>query len=179
MNARGARHGYCPGDRPLFKGKFPHSRPKSVTGKVSPDVHQGSHPMTRGQAPHIIQTDPKHEEGEPPHKERATTPRLCAPSFSEQPTVRKTNRRTRSMQLPHGYVPLHLRLNQRSKRRTATQEAYKRPAVVRPLSFAATDGTTWGPRPTCHATGAPVTGCGKIALPLAPMPRLLRVAAED
>jgi hypothetical protein len=32
--------------------------------------------------------------------------------------------------------------------------------------------------PTCHATGAPVTKCGKIAPPLAPMPRLLRVVAE-
>jgi hypothetical protein len=34
---------------------------------------------TGGQAPHVIQTDPKHEEGEPPHKERTTAPRLCAP----------------------------------------------------------------------------------------------------
>jgi hypothetical protein len=33
--------------------------------------------------------------------------------------------------------------------------------VVRPLTFAATGGPTWGPRPTCHATGAPVTGCRK------------------
>jgi hypothetical protein len=27
------------------------------------------------------------------------------------------------------------------------QEAYNRPAVVRPLSFAATGGPTWGPGP--------------------------------
>ena len=28
MNARGARHGYCPGDGPLFKGGFPTHAPK-------------------------------------------------------------------------------------------------------------------------------------------------------
>jgi hypothetical protein len=64
------------------------------------------------------------------------------------------------------------------KRRTATQEAYNRPVVVRPLSFAATGGPTRGPRPTCHATGAPVTGCGKIAPPLAPMARLFGTVTE-
>jgi hypothetical protein len=47
-----------------------------------------------------MQTDPKHEEGAPPHKERATALRLCAPSFPGQPAARKTNRRTRSMQPP-------------------------------------------------------------------------------
>jgi hypothetical protein len=54
MNARGARHGYCPGDGPFFlKGEFPHSCPKSVTGKVSSDAHRGSHSMTRGARPHM------------------------------------------------------------------------------------------------------------------------------
>jgi hypothetical protein len=32
---------------------------------------------------------------------------------------------------------------------------------VRPVSFAATGGPTRRPRPTCHATGAPVTECRK------------------
>jgi hypothetical protein len=53
----------------------------------------------------------------------------------------------RSVQLPRGHTPLHLRRNQRSRRRTATQEAYNRPVVVCPLSFAATGGSTWGPGP--------------------------------
>jgi hypothetical protein len=83
------------------------------------------------------------------------------------------------MQPPRGYAPLHIRRNQRSKRRTATKEAYNRPAVVRPLSFAATGGPTWGPKPTCHATGVLIIGCGKIAPLLAPMPRLLGAVAED
>jgi hypothetical protein len=69
------------------------------------------------------------------------------------------------MQPPRSYAPLRLRRNQRSKRRTATKEVYNRPTVVRPLSFA--------------ATGAPITGCRKIALPLAPMPRLLGAVMED
>jgi hypothetical protein len=48
------------------------------------------------------------QEGEPPHKERATALRLIA---------------------------FHLHRNQRSRRRTAAQEACNRPAVVRPLGF--------------------------------------------
>jgi hypothetical protein len=68
------------------------------------------------------------QEGEPPHKERATAPRLCAPSASLQP-------------------------------------------VVQPLA--------WGPRPTCHAPGVPVSGCRKVAPSLAPIPRLLEAIVED
>jgi hypothetical protein len=82
------------------------------------------------------------QEGESPHKERATAPRLCAPTFLPKPAVEKANHRAGSVQSP---------------------------AVVRYLSFAATSGPTWGPRPTCHATGAPVTRCGRIAPPLAPI----------
>jgi hypothetical protein len=164
---------------PFLKVDFPTRAPKRH-GQSLPRRAPGFPPYdTGGQAPHVIQTDRKHEEGEPPHKERVTTPRLCAPSFSGQPTIRKTNRRTRSMQPHRGYAPCQLRRNQRSKRQTATQEAYNHPAVVRPFNFAATGGPTWGPRPTCHTPGAPVTGCGKIAPPLAPMPRLLGAATED
>jgi hypothetical protein len=35
-------------------------------------------------------------EDEPPHKERATTPWLCASSFSPKPAVKKANRHARS-----------------------------------------------------------------------------------
>jgi hypothetical protein len=68
------------------------------------------------------------QEGEPPHKERATAPRLCAPSSSPQP-------------------------------------------AVQPLA--------WGPRPTCHAPGAPVSAYREVAPPLAPVPHLLGATAED
>jgi hypothetical protein len=47
-----------------------------------------------GQAPHVIQANPK--------KERATALRLRAPSFSGQLAVMKANRCARGMQLPHG-----------------------------------------------------------------------------
>jgi hypothetical protein len=94
-------------------------------------------------------------------------------------STKKANHRTRSVQLPRSYAPPHLRSNQRPGRRTAAQGACNRPAVMRPLSFAATGGPTWGPRPTCHTTGAPVAGCGNIAPPLAPMPRLLGAIMKD
>jgi hypothetical protein len=54
------------------------------------------------------------QEGEPPHKERVTTPRLCAPSSSPRPTVKKANRRTRSVLPPRGNVPPRLHRSQRS-----------------------------------------------------------------
>jgi hypothetical protein len=74
------------------------------------------------------------QEGEPPHKEHATAPQLCAPSSSPKPAVKKANRHEGSVQPPCSCAP---------------------------LSFAATGGPTWGPRPTCQATSAPVTRCRK------------------
>jgi hypothetical protein len=123
-------------------------------------------------------------------------------------SAKKANRRTRSMPPPHGSTPLHLRRNQRSRRRTTAQGACNRPAVIRPFISAATSGQrgepphkeratatrlcapsaslqpvvqplAWGPRPTCHAPGAPVSGCREVAPPLAPIPRLLGAVAED
>jgi hypothetical protein len=151
-DARGARHDYYPGDRSLFKGDFPLA-PRGVTGKVSLGVHRGSRPMTRGAWTHA--------------------------SYRLAQSTKKANCRTRSVQPPRGYAPLHFRQNQRSRRRTATQEANNHPTVVRSLSFATIGGPRCGSRPTCHATGAPVVGCGKIAPPLAPMPRPLGAVTED
>jgi hypothetical protein len=54
------------------------------------------------------------QEDEPPHRERATAPRLCASSFSPKPAVKKANRRIGSTQPPHGCAPPHLRCNRRS-----------------------------------------------------------------
>jgi hypothetical protein len=137
----------------FLKADFP-LVPRSVTGKVSPDVHQGSHSMTWGPGltcrtswpearrrrtatqgacnrPVVIRpsifTTTSGQEGEPPHKEHATAPRLRAPSASLQP-------------------------------------------VIQPLA--------WGPRPTCHTSGAPVPGCRKVVLLLTPIPRLLEAVAE-
>jgi hypothetical protein len=123
-------------------------------------------------------------------------------------SAKKANRRTRSMPLPRGSTPLHLRCNQRSRRRTAAQGACNRRAVIRPFISATTSGQegepahkerataprlcapsaslqlvvqplAWGPRPTCHAPSAPVSGCKEVAPPLALIPRLLGAVAED
>jgi hypothetical protein len=61
-------------------------------------------------------------------------------SYKLARSAKKANCRTRSVQPPRGYVPLHLRRNQRSGRRTAAQGACNRPAVIRPFIFAATSG---------------------------------------
>jgi hypothetical protein len=152
-SGREARHGCYSRGEPLFKGRFPHSRPE-VSGEVSPDAHQGSHPMTRGPGLTCHTNWPKARrrlivaqgacnrpavihpfifaatsgpEGEPPHKTHATATRLCA--------------------------PFHLRRNQRSRRRTAAQGACNRPAVMRPLGFAAASGPTSGMKARAHILG--------------------------
>jgi hypothetical protein len=63
-------------------------------------------------------------------------------SYKLAQSAKKANCRTRSMPPPRGSAPLHLRRNQRSRRRTAAQGACNRPAVVCPLGFAATSGPT-------------------------------------
>ena len=52
MVARGARHGYYPGDRPLFKGRSPHSRPRSVTARSLPRRAPRFPPYDTGARPH-------------------------------------------------------------------------------------------------------------------------------
>jgi hypothetical protein len=88
--------------------------PQSVTGKVSPNAHQGSHPMTWGPGPTCHIAGLRREEGESSYKEHATAPRYCAPSPSPRPTVKKPNRRTRSVLPPRGSAHPCLRCNQRS-----------------------------------------------------------------
>jgi hypothetical protein len=50
------------------------------------------------------------------------------------------------VRLPHGYVPLHFRGNQRSGRRTAAQGACNRPTIKRPFTFAVTSGQRGEPQ---------------------------------
>jgi hypothetical protein len=94
-------------------------------------------------------------------------------SYKLTQNTKMANRRTQSMQPPRGQALSHPHRNQRSKRRTDTQEACNRTAVVHPFSFVATGGPAWRPGPTCHVTGAPVTTCKETTPPLAPMRRLL------
>jgi hypothetical protein len=83
------------------------------------------------------------------------------------------------MQRPHDQAPLHLRRNQRSKRRITAREACKRSTTEHPLSSATTGGPAQGPRPTRLVIGAPVTVCKEAAPPPAPMPCLLGTVTDS
>jgi hypothetical protein len=61
-----------------------------------------------------MQTDPKCEDGEPPHTKHATTPRVSALSSSPNPAVERAGRHARSVQPHHGCTPSQLRCNWRS-----------------------------------------------------------------
>jgi hypothetical protein len=111
--------------------------PRSVTSR-SPPMHT--------KAPSLWHWGPTLRNS---RKEHATALRLYALPSSPQPAVKKANRRTRSVQPSCGYTPFHLHRNQRSRRQTTAQGACNRPAVARPLSFAATGGSTSGMGAQC------------------------------
>jgi hypothetical protein len=127
MNARGARHGYCPKDQPFLKADFPTRAPKRH-GQSLPRCAPGFPPYDTGARPHM--------------------------SYRLTRSTKKANHRTRSMQPPHGYAPLHFHRNQRSGRRTATQGACNRPTVMRPFIFAETSSREGEP-PRRKRTTAP------------------------
>jgi hypothetical protein len=141
------RHGYRPRDRSLFKGRSPHSHPK----RHGQSLHQrapGFSPYDIGARSHTsYELTQNAKKGKPPHAKHVTAPRL--------------------------YAFPHPRRNQRSKGRTATQEACNRTTVVHPFVFVAFGSPAWRLGPTCHVTGAPVTTCKETAPPLALMPCLL------
>jgi hypothetical protein len=129
------RHGYCPGDRPLFKGGSPHSHPQASRA-TSPLTCSRVLPLRHGGwVPHVMRADPKRKGGEPPHVKHVTALRLQA--------------------LPH------LHRNQRTEGWNATQGAGNRTTVVHLFGFVASSGPTWRLGPACHVTGAPVTTCKK------------------
>jgi hypothetical protein len=127
MNARGMKHDYCSGDRSLLKGRFPHSRPEASRAK-SPQRAPGFPPYDTGARPHM--------------------------SYRLTRSTKKANHRTRSVQLPRGYAPLHFWSNQRSGKRTAAQGACNRPMVKRPFIFIVTSGQKGEP-PRKKRTTAP------------------------
>jgi hypothetical protein len=66
------RHGYRPGDRSLFKGGSPHSRPQASRAKSSPTCSRVLPLRHGGWVP------PETEEAKPPHAEHVIAPRLQA-----------------------------------------------------------------------------------------------------
>jgi hypothetical protein len=90
---------------PFLKADLP-TRALKRHGQSLPRRSPGFLPYGTGaRPPHVIKTDPKHEEGEPPHMEHATAPRLSAPSSSPKPAVERGNHHAGSVQPPHGYAP--------------------------------------------------------------------------
>jgi hypothetical protein len=112
---------------PFLKADFPTRAPKHH-GQSLPRRAPGFPPYDMGARPHM--------------------------SYSLTRSTKTANHRTRSVQLPHGYAPLHFQSNQPSGRRTAAQGACNRPAVKRPLIFAETSGRKGEP-PRRKRTTAP------------------------
>jgi hypothetical protein len=137
---------------PFLKADFPTRAPKRH-GQSLPRRAPGFPPYDTGARPHM--------------------------SYKLARSMKKANHRTRSVQLPRGYAPFIFEATSGQKGEPPRRKRTNAPRLCAPLSFAATGGPTWGPRPTRQATGAPVTGCGKITPPLAPIPRLLGAVAED
>jgi hypothetical protein len=97
------------GSIPLFIGRPPHLQPLASRAK-SPLTYSRVLPLRHGGwDPHVIRSDPKREEGEPPHARHVTVPRLQALS--------------------------HLRRNRWSKGWTATRQASNCTTTVRPFGF--------------------------------------------
>jgi hypothetical protein len=85
---------------PFLKADFPTRAPKRH-GQSLPRRALGCPPYDTGARPHMsYRLTRSTKKANHRIKEPATASRLCAPSFSEQPAVRKMNHRTRSMQSP-------------------------------------------------------------------------------
>jgi hypothetical protein len=109
------RHGQsfprcAPGLPPYDTGARPH-----MSCRLTRSTKKANHRTRSVQLPHsyapFIFEETSGQEGEPPHKEHATAPRLSAPSSSPKLAVEKANCHTRSAQLPRGYAPPQLRRN--------------------------------------------------------------------
>jgi hypothetical protein len=111
------RHGQsfprrAPGLPPYDTGARPHTSYR-LTRSTKKANHQGVCNCPAVMRP-IIFGATSGQEGEPPHKEHATAPRLNAPSSSPKSAVEKASRHARSVQPPRGCAPPQLRCNRRS-----------------------------------------------------------------
>jgi hypothetical protein len=87
------------------------------------------------------QSFPRRAPGLPPY-DTGARPHM---SYRLTRSTKKAKHRTRSVQLPRSYAPLHFWSNQRSGRRTTAQGACNRPSVKRSLIFAETSGRNGEP----------------------------------
>jgi hypothetical protein len=150
------RHGQgllrcAPGFPPHDTGARPHVSYRLTRSAKKKTATQGACNRPAIMCPFIFAAT-SGQEDKPPHEERATAPRLYAPSSSPKPAVKKANRHAGSVQPPRGCAPPQLRCNRRSNMGTQAHMSCNRRAGY------------W-----VH----------KIAPSLAPMPRLLGVVAKD
>jgi hypothetical protein len=91
------------------------TRTPSVTGKVSTDVLQGSHPTTQGLGPTRHASRPETQRSQTAAREACNrTAVISIPPSSPKPPVQRTDRHTGSMQPHHGCAPFRLHRIQRS-----------------------------------------------------------------
>jgi hypothetical protein len=118
---------------------------------------QGGHPPFKGNSPHL-RPQPSRAKSSPtrskvlPLRHGGWVPRI----MQAGPGQKKPNRRARCAQLPIGY--------KHSTTFAQTSGLPCRRHATPPSEHALSTPThpAWGPRPTCHATGAPVATCKKL-----------------
>jgi hypothetical protein len=179
MDATGARHDFYWGVDPFLKEDVPLLRPGAPRAK-SPGVHQRFRPMTWGPGPACRIGRPEERgtqttaqgacnrpgdmrpftfettsgrKDELPHKERATAPRLGAPSFFAKTGGQEGE-------------------PSRGKRAVA-------PRLCAPSASLQSTVQHVDPGPHVMQPARSATRCGRIAPPLAPMTRPLGAVAED
>jgi hypothetical protein len=112
---------------PYDTGARPHASYRSTRSTKKANHH------TRGEQPPVVMRPftfgaTSGREDEPPHKERATAPRLGVSSFSPKPAVKKANRHVGSEQSPHGCALPQLHYNRRSNMQTQARMSCNRRA---------------------------------------------------
>jgi hypothetical protein len=116
-----------------FKGDSPHLCPQPLWAKSSPTRSKVLPLRHRGWAPRIMQAGPGQKE---------------------------PNRHAQGVQLPSGYK--HSSTFAQTSRRKGGQPCSRHATVPSGRAPSTPTRPAWRPRPTCHATGAPVATCEQL-----------------
>jgi hypothetical protein len=93
---------------PFLKAALP-TRIPSITGKVSTDELQGSHPPTRGLGPTCHASKPETEEAKSPAREAGNRPTVISvPPSSPKPAGERVDRHAGGVQPHHSCAPFRL-----------------------------------------------------------------------
>jgi hypothetical protein len=114
MNARSVKAWLLPGDRPLFKGRSPHSHPK----RHGQSLHRrapGFSPSDTGAGSHTACELTRNGRSQIAAHEACNRPAVISiPPSSSKPVVERADRHAGSMQPHHGCAPFRLRRIRRS-----------------------------------------------------------------